>query len=94
MLRNTQFNSLLPDQALASFFSKGGDALADEARILGEVTQLLMKKGLVLSNKNLIIYLIKALESSDNIVRSDIIRNTLEIVLGYTADDLGINDNR
>lgn len=41
-----------------------------------------------LSNKALILWLINALETTDNVVTADVIRKTLEIVVGYTMDDI------
>ncbi len=40
------------------------------------------------NNKNIILSLISSLESTTDVVKADIIRKTLEIVLRYTADDV------
>ncbi|MMZ71203.1 putative two-component-system connector protein AriR [compost metagenome] len=40
------------------------------------------------TNKGLILWLIHALESTSDVVRADVIRKTLEIVVGYTMDDI------
>ena len=41
-----------------------------------------------LNNKAIILWLIQALESTDDVVTADVIRKTLEIVVGYTMDDI------
>lgn len=87
MLNNHQFKAVLSDQTLANFFYHSGDMMAEESLVLGEVAQRLLDSGMQLTNKNLIIYLIKALESSEDIVQGDVIRKTLEIVVSYTSDD-------
>ena len=39
-------------------------------------------------SKAIILWLIQTLESTDDVVKADVIRKTLEIVVGYTMDDL------
>lgn len=41
-----------------------------------------------LSNKAIILWLIQTLESTNDVVQADVIRKTLEIVVGHTMDDL------
>jgi hypothetical protein len=41
-----------------------------------------------LTNKAIILWLINALETTDDVVMADVIRKTLEIVVGYTMDDI------
>jgi hypothetical protein len=41
-----------------------------------------------LNNKAIILWLIQALETTDDVVTADVIRKTLEIVVGYTMDDI------
>ena len=41
-----------------------------------------------LTNKNIILSLIHSLETTSDILKADVIRKTLEIVLRYTADDM------
>ncbi|WP_247166491.1 biofilm development regulator YmgB/AriR family protein, partial [Escherichia coli] len=40
------------------------------------------------NNKNIILSLIHSLETTSDILKADVIRKTLEIVLRYTADDM------
>ncbi|MEW0841978.1 biofilm/acid-resistance regulator AriR, partial [Escherichia coli] len=41
-----------------------------------------------INNKNIILSLIHSLETTSDILKADVIRKTLEIVLRYTADDM------
>lgn len=78
----------LPNTALCDYFRKAGDMLADEAAILGAVIRNILSLNEPITNKALILQLIFALESTDDIVKGDIIRKTLEIVVDHTLDDL------
>ncbi|WP_250392645.1 biofilm development regulator YmgB/AriR family protein [Escherichia coli] len=48
----------------------------------------LMLSGDNVNNKNIILSLIHSLETTSDILKADVIRKTLEIVLRYTADDM------
>ncbi|KAF1366701.1 biofilm development regulator YmgB/AriR family protein [Yokenella regensburgei] len=87
MLQTWQFNGALYDKAVPNFFSKSGALMAEEAIVLGEVAQALVDAGLQLTNKNIIVCLIKSLECTEDVVQADTIRKTLEVVMGYTLDD-------
>jgi len=87
MLQTREVKFAFNDKALASFFSASYEVMADEVMVLGEVAQALLDAGMQLTNKNLIVCLVKALESTEDIVQADVIRKTLEIVVGYTSDD-------
>ena len=50
-------------------------------------TSILQSEG-HLNNKAIILWLIQALETTDDVVTADVIRKTLEIVVGYTMDDI------
>jgi len=41
------------------------------------------------TNKAIILHLINQLESTSDIVQLDVLRKTLELVVGYTPDDSG-----
>lgn len=79
---------VLPDTALSAYFRNAGDALAEESVILGAAVRSILASGGHLTNKTLILHLIQAIESTDDVVKSDIIRKTLEIVVDHTMDDI------
>ncbi|MCR4251323.1 biofilm/acid-resistance regulator YmgB/AriR [Escherichia coli] len=55
---------------------------------LGQAVTNLMLSGDNVNNKNIILSLIHSLETTSDILKADVIRKTLEIVLRYTADDM------
>lgn len=78
----------LPDMALSDYFRNAGEMLADESAILGAVVRSIIASHEPLTNKAIILRLITLLESTPDIVASDIIRKTLEIVVDHTMDDI------
>jgi Biofilm development protein YmgB/AriR. len=88
MLQKYDFYQSIQNKALSEHFLKSGDMLADESEILGGAVRHLMATGKAINNKNLIATLIQSLEHADNVVSSDVIRKTLEIVVNHTLDDI------
>jgi hypothetical protein len=88
MLQKTDIHAYLPDTALSVYFRNAGDMLAEESALLGAVIRSILASGEHLTNKAIILKLIEALESIDDVVTSDIIRKTLEIVVDHTTDDI------
>ncbi|RKQ38626.1 two-component-system connector protein AriR [Enterobacter sp. R1(2018)] len=88
MLQKTDIHAYLPDTALSAYFRNAGDMLAEESALLGAVIRSILASGSPLTNKAIILKLIDALESIDDVVTSDIIRKTLEIVVDHTTDDI------
>ena len=78
----------LPDTALSAYFRNAGEILADESTVLGAVVRSILASGGQLTNKAIILHLIQAIESTHDVVKSDIIRKTLEIVVDHTMDDI------
>ncbi|SFR06070.1 Biofilm development protein YmgB/AriR [Enterobacter sp. kpr-6] len=78
----------MPNTALSDYFRHAGDMLTEESALLGGIIRNILATGEALTNKALILQLIGALESTSDVVRSDVIRKTLEIVVDHTLDDL------
>ncbi|WP_342325139.1 biofilm development regulator YmgB/AriR family protein [Kosakonia sp. BYX6] len=78
----------LPDITLADYFRSRGDLLAEESAVLGAVIRRILAAGERISHKALILELIRMLETTENVVKSDVIRHTLEIVVHHTTDDI------
>ncbi|WP_129935558.1 biofilm/acid-resistance regulator YmgB/AriR [Escherichia coli] len=78
----------ITDKALASYFRSSGNLLEEESAVLGQAVTNLMLSGDNVNNKNIILSLIHSLETTSDILKADVIRKTLEIVLRYTADDM------
>ncbi|ROP61793.1 biofilm development protein YmgB/AriR [Enterobacter sp. BIGb0383] len=87
-LKTAQTTINLPDSALTDYFRSAGDLLTEEQAILGAAIRKLMASGRPLTNKEIILRLIDEIEITDDVVRIDIIRKTLEIVVDHTLDDI------
>jgi len=78
----------LPDTALTSYFRSAGEMLAEESVLLGAVVTGILASQVNLSNKAIIAQLMAMLKNTEDAVKSDVIRKTLEIVVNHTSDDL------
>ena len=87
-LKAAQHLSALPDTALADYFISAGDLLAEEHAILGAAIRTIIASGRPLTHKAIILQLIDEIETTKNVVSSDVIRKTLEIVVDHTLDDI------
>ncbi|WP_455428012.1 biofilm/acid-resistance regulator YmgB/AriR [Dryocola sp. LX212] len=92
MIQATQQQSdiykALSNTAMSEYFRCAGDLLAEESALLGSaISNILASEGHV-TNKAIILWLVNALECTDDVVTADVIRKTLEIVVGYTMDDI------
>ncbi|WP_258041655.1 biofilm development regulator YmgB/AriR family protein [Citrobacter amalonaticus] len=88
MLKQPDFYAALPDSAMSEFFRQASDRLVDESAILETAIASILASDGHISNKAIILWLIGTLERTDDIVTADVIRKTLEIVVGYTMDDI------
>ena len=86
MLEDTTIHNAITDKALSSYFRSSGNLLEEESAVLGQAVTNLMLSGDNVNNK--ILSLIHSLETTSDILKADVIRKTLEIVLRYTADDM------
>lgn len=77
----------LPDRSLATYFENSASTLEAESVVLGAAIRSILLTGTDLSNKAIIIELVYALELTEDASACDVIRNTLEIVVGFTKDD-------
>lgn len=78
----------LPNLTLVEYFRSGGEALAEESAVLDAVIRRVLAAGEPVTHKVLILELIKMIETTKDVVKSDIIRHTLEIVVHHTTDDI------
>ena len=82
-----EYHSAFLDSALSEYFRHAGDRFAEESAIFLLQYVVSATEG-HLTNKAIILWLIQTLEATDDVVQADVIRKTLEIVVGYTMDDL------
>ena len=67
----------------------GGDTLAAERQELEAAIQAILTSGGRLTNKMLIIYVIRELEQERDLQRQAVLRNVLELIVRHTPDDAG-----
>lgn len=72
----------------SDYFRHAGDVLAEEAAVLGSAIRHILMNGEHINNKNIILSLVQRLEVTADVVQADVIRKTLEIVVGHTMDDI------
>ncbi len=78
------------DSSIIEYFRSEGDLLAQETELLGAIIRDIVADQGRVTNKAIILYLIAELECTSDVVRLDVLRKTLEIVVGRTPDDAGI----
>lgn len=88
MIQQPDLYNAMADSALSDYFRHAGDVLAEESVMLGAAIRSVIIAGESINNKNIMLALIRRLESTDDVVQADIIRKTLEIVVGHTVDDI------
>ena len=88
MLKQPDIYAVLPDTAMSEFFRNAGERLADESAILETAISHILATYGHITNKAIILWLVHELETTDNVVHADVLRKTLEIVVGYTMDDI------
>ncbi|ONK03748.1 two-component-system connector protein AriR [Pectobacterium actinidiae] len=88
MLKESENYADIPDTILSEYFRNAGDMLADESAMLGAVIRSMLARGEPLTNKTIILRLMGLLELTDDVVKVDIIRKTLEIIVDHTTDDI------
>lgn len=80
--------SALHNPALSAYVRNITDLMPDESALLATaIKSLLISQGHA-SNKDIILWLIGALETTDDVTMADVIRHCLELVVSYTMDDL------
>ncbi|VVT49680.1 hypothetical protein UYSO10_2942 [Kosakonia radicincitans] len=76
------------EEQLNAYFGTDARTYKAEKEIIHEIMHNLQLKNVEVSNKHLILALIGLLETEDDVVRQDIYRNALELVVQKTPDDL------
>ncbi|UGS48545.1 histidine kinase (plasmid) [Kosakonia cowanii] len=59
-----------------------------EQQVISEITFALQEAKTVVTNKDLILALIAQLETETDVIRNDILRNALEMIVHRTPDDI------
>lgn len=59
-----------------------------EQQVISEITFALQEAKTVVTNKDLILALIAQMETETDVIRNDILRNALEMIVHRTPDDI------
>ncbi|MGP3592050.1 biofilm development regulator YmgB/AriR family protein [Vagococcus sp. WN89Y] len=76
------------EEQLNAYFGSKAQAYEAEKKVLNDLMHNLRLKQPEVSNKHLILALISLLETEDDVVKLDIYRSALEMVVQKTPDDL------
>lgn len=88
VLQQSDMQTVLPKTGLLEYFRNGGDRLAEEYAVLQLAISNIVETEGHITHKAIILWLVKALETTDDVIMSDVIRQTLEIVVSHTMDDI------
>lgn len=75
------------EEEILSVLSQRGDQLAAESEIISAVFARLKAQGGRVLRKDVILSLIAELEITSDVVRLDVLRGALEIVVGYSREE-------
>lgn len=76
------------ESQLVDFFQTTGDQFLSERAIIAEIRMELSAQKIRISNKDIILALILRLECESDVIKQDIYRNALEIIVQRTPDDI------
>ncbi len=76
------------EEQLNSYFGQSTQNYEAERLLINELSQELRNNQIDVSNKNLILALVRLLETEEDVVKLDIYRNALEHIVQKTPDDL------
>ncbi|MCE0491050.1 transcriptional regulator [Pantoea sp. Mb-10] len=82
-----EINPISAEADLIHHFRSEGDKLTAETAVLDSVIRDIVIDGKKVTSKAILLYLIAELESTTDVVKLDVLRNALEIVVGRTPDD-------
>lgn len=88
MLKNTTIHNAITNKALASYFRSSSNLLKKKSAVLKQAVTNLMLSSNNVNNKNIILSLIHSLKTTSNILKANVIKKTLKIVLQYTANNM------
>lgn len=76
------------ESQISDYFENSGDKFKSEREIVTALSAEVMSRKGSVTNKDLILGLLEKLETENDIVRLDIYRQALELVVQRTPDDL------
>ena len=76
------------EEQINAYFGSNSSDYEAEKQVIGDIIYNLRLQQAEVSNKHLILALIGLLETEDDIVKLDIYRNALEMIVQKTPDDI------
>ncbi len=76
MLEDTTIHNAISDKALSSYFRSSGNLLEEESAVLGQAVTNLMLSGDNVNNKKYYLKSDTPLETTSDILKADVIKNT------------------
>ncbi|MBK0091147.1 MULTISPECIES: biofilm development regulator YmgB/AriR family protein [Erwiniaceae] len=73
--------------ALQNYLDSPDEQYATEAAIIGSIVRKLVATTGHVNNRAIILALVNELESKNNPIHQDVLRNCLQIVVGHTPDE-------
>lgn len=77
------------ESEIVQHFRNAGTKLSAETAVLGAVVHQIIAQGQRVTNKAIILHLIAELDCTSDPLEQNVLRNTLEVVVGRTPDDEG-----
>ncbi|WP_313572960.1 biofilm development regulator YmgB/AriR family protein [Pseudescherichia sp.] len=81
-------HSATTEDTLNTWFDQGSHAFEAERTLIWGLAQNLKSNRIEVNNKNMILALIRLLETEDDVIKLDVYRNALELIVQKTPDDL------
>ncbi|WP_144815668.1 biofilm development regulator YmgB/AriR family protein [Enterobacter sp. DE0047] len=81
-------HSATTEDTLNTWFEQGSHAFEAERTLIRGLAQNLKSNRIEVNNKNMILALIRLLETEDDVIKLDVYRNALELIVQKTPDDL------
>ena len=81
-------HSATTEDHVNAYFDQSIQAFEAERALIKELAQNLKSNRIEVNNKNLILALIRLLETEEDVVKLDVYRNALELIVQKTPDDL------
>lgn len=84
-----QMTRATPEAEIISYFRRNENGFEEESAALDAAIRNIVISGNRITTKAIILQIIGEIESTSDVIRLDVLRNVLEIVVGQTPDDEG-----
>ncbi|WP_233268250.1 biofilm development regulator YmgB/AriR family protein [Pantoea sp. BAV 3049] len=84
-----QMIRVTPEAEIISYFRRNENDFQEEIAALDAAIRNIVISGNRITTKAIILQIIGEMETTSDVIRLDVLRNVLEIVVGHTPDDKG-----